>query len=297
MLNEKIEFAEYTCPIKEGMPQRLTYLNITNGLSGVPRALKIIARYALFELGMNSAKAIDLLNAWCGFSTDTMEQTRIAYKEVFKKLENWLPKYLDYLIKTDESHRKHVENIKKELESRKKEWNRVAFFDDGEKNSENKICFWQIIADAYDEGKLQERYLVVEGDPFQGVSSGRDENYRKFMLKTVSIYCASCTDKKKKIRIGNPELSNWVGSGCLSGKKVNNLLKSILYTSGTVTESLFVKETLESNHNICKIIVSEKWLAATKAKVVTEAEVHIYEDKKNVSVYKDVGCTRELVLL
>ena len=297
MLNEKIEFAEYTCRIKAGMPQRLTYLNITNGLSGVPRALKVIARYALFDLKMSNAGTIDLLNAWCGFHTDTMDETRSVYEDIFKQIENWLPRYMDYLIEADESHRAHVEKMKKELESRKKEWNRFAFFDSGDKNTENKICFWQIIADAYEEGKLQERYLVVEGNSFVGVSGSKDESYRKFMLKTIAIYCAKCTDKKMKIRIGNPELSNWVGSGCLSGKKVNNLLKNILYTDGETCESLFVRETLEGNHNISKIIVSKKWLDTTKARVVSEEEVHLYQGRKNVFVYKDVGCTKELILL
>ncbi len=297
MLNERIELMEYTCLIEAGMPQRLTYLNITNGLSGVPRALKIIARYALFDLKMNSRQTIDLLNAWCGFSTETTEQTRAVCQDFFKQIENWLPTYMDYLIDADESHRAHIEKIKKELEGRKKEWNRFVFFDSGEKNTENKICFQQIIADAYDEGELQERYLVVEGNPFWGVSGGKDESYRKFMLKTAAIYCARCTDKKKKIRIGNPELSNWVGSGCLSGKKVNNLLKSILYTNGEACESLFVKEALEGNHNICKIIVSKNWLDMTKAKVVSKEDVHLYQGKKNVFIYKDVGCTKELILL
>ena len=59
MLDERIELAEYTCFIGEGMPQSLTYLNITTGLSGVPRALKVIARPALFDLGMNAKQTKD----------------------------------------------------------------------------------------------------------------------------------------------------------------------------------------------------------------------------------------------
>ena len=94
---------------------------------------------------MSSAGTIDLLNAWCGFTTETMDETRIVCPDVFERIENWLPRYMDYLIEADESHRAHVEKMKKELESRKKEWNRFAFWDSGDKNTENKICFWLLL--------------------------------------------------------------------------------------------------------------------------------------------------------
>jgi len=295
LLNERIELAEYTCAIQEGMPQRLTYLNITNGLSGVPRALKVLARYALFDLKLNYKQTADLLNLWCGFETDTMNDSKAANPEFFEKVKNWLPNYLDFLAVLDEAHRDGIEKAKKDLENRKREWNTFSLDDEGDKNTENKISFLKILSDAHHEGQLQVRYLVLEGDPFIHISAGEDATQRKFLLKTAALYCALCTESKKKVRVGYPELSNWIGSGCLQSKKVNKFLTSILYTKDKVSENLFVKETVDGNHNICKIILSDRWLLETKAKVVLEDDLVIYEESENVCIYKDEGCTKELM--
>ena len=297
MLNERIELAEYTCDIKDEMPQRLTYLNITNGLSGVPRALKVLARYALFDLSLNNIQTVDLLNLWCGFETETMNDSRKANPEFFEKVNWWLPNYLEFLAISDETHRANIEKIKKELAQRKKEWNLVSLEDKGARNTENKISFLKILADAYNEGKLRERYLVVEGDPFLNVSCKDDETQRKFLLKTAALYCALCSENKKKVRIGYPELSNWIGSGCLQSKKVNKFLTGILYTKDKVSENLFLKETVDGNHNISKIILSCRWLEETRAHVIDGDELGTYQEREKVRIYKDEGCKKELVLM
>ena len=46
---------------------------------------------------------------------------------------------------------------------------------------------------------------------------------------------------------------------------------------------LKVKETVDGTHNICKIILSDRWLFETKAKVVLEDDLVIYEESENVS--------------
>lgn len=297
MLDERIELAEYICTIEAKMPKRLTYMNIINGLSGVPRALKILARYAVFDLELNRQQTTDLLNSWCGFETETMESSKEANPEFFKKVENWLPNYLEFLAVSDESHRESVEKTKKDLENRKREWNSFTLNDEGEKNTENKISFLKILADAYHEGKLQVRYLVLEENPFLNVSAREDATQRKFLLKTAALYCAMYTESRKKVRIGYPELSNWIGKGCLQSKKVNKFLTDILYTKDKVSENLFVKETVDGNHNICRITVSDRWLGETKAKVILEEDLVIYEESENVSIYKDMGCSSELLLM
>ena len=297
MLDERIELAEYVCNIEPGMPQRLTYLNITNGLSGVPRALKILARHALFDLGLNDKQTADLLNVWCGFETDTMKSSREANSEIFDRVQNWLPNYLEFLAVSDETHRENIEKTKKDLENRKREWNSFIWNEEGERNTENKISFLKILADAYHEGKLQVRYLVLEEDPFLNVSAREDATQRKFLLKTAAIYCAMYTENKKKVRIGYPELSNWIGKGCLQSKKVNKFLTDILYTKDKISENLFVKEAVDGNHNITKIVVADRWLSETKAKVISEEDLVIYEENENVSIYEDKGCLSELVLM
>ena len=296
MLDERIELAEYTCDIGEGMPQRLTYLNITNGLSGVPRALKVIARYALYDLGMNPEQVVNLLNAWCGFEINTIEESKNDHSDIFFRLQNWLPNYLEFLGRIDISHGLGIEKAKKELLQRKREWN-LFTLEEGEKSTENKINFLKVISDAYHEGKLQVRYFVVEKNPFLHTSCKDDATMKKFLLKTAALYCTMATETKKKIRIGYPELSNWIGSGCLQSKKVNKFVTNILYIEGNVSENLFVKETVEGNHNICKIILSQKWLLETGAKIIAEEELEFYKSKEDVWIYKDEGCTKELLQL
>ena len=297
MLNEIVELEEYICNIEPGMPQRLTYLNVTNGLSGVPRALKILARHALFELKLERELTIDYLNLWCGFETETMEESRKAKPEAFNKVENWLPNYLNHLGELDEKYKESIEKTKKDLLKRKREWNTFSLDDKGDKNTENKISFQKILADAYHEGKLQVRYLVVEADPFLHVSVKDNVNQRKFLLKTAALYCAMCSENKKKVRIGYPELTNWIGEGCAYSKKVNGILTNILYIKDKVSENLFVKETVDGNHNISKIVMADRWLLETKAKVIMEDELALYEENKNVRIYEDKGCLCELKLM
>lgn len=297
MLDERIELAEYICTIEAKMPKRLTYMNIINGLSGVPRALKILARYAVFDLELNRQQTTDLLNSWCGFETETMESSKEANPEFFKKVENWLPNYLEHLGELDEKYKESIEKTKKDLLKRKREWNTFSLDDKGDKNTENKISFQKILADAYHEGKLQVRYLVVEADPFLHVSVKDNVKQRKFLLKTAALYCAMCSENKKKVRIGYPELTNWIGKGCAYSKKVNVFLTNIIYTKDKVSENLFVKEAVDGNHNISKIIVSDRWLSETKAKVITEDDLVIYKENENVSIYKDKGCLYDLELM
>ena len=296
MLDERIELAEYICTIEAKMPKRLTYMNIINGLSGVPRALKILARYAVFDLELNRQQTTDLLNSWCGFETETMESSKEANPEFFKKVENWLPNYLEHLGKSDEKYKEGIEKTKNDLLKRKREWNTFSLDDKGDKNTENKISFQKILADAYHEGELQVRYLVLEESPFLNVSANNDTQ-RKFLLKTAALYCAMCTESKKKVRIGYPELTNWIGEGCVYSKKVNGFLSNILYTKDKVSENLFVKEAVDGNHNISKIIMDERWLLETKAKVITEKELDDYRENKDVRIYEDKGCLCELKLM
>lgn len=291
MLDEKIELEEYTCPIKEKMPQRLTYLNTTTGLSGVPRALKVIARHALYDLGMNPVETQDLLNAWCGFETETMEESKKEHKDIFEKVQNWLPNYLDFLGNTDADHIAKINDTKAELCDRKDTWN-VSGLEKTGKNGENQISFLRVIADAYHEGPLQVRYLKVKSNPFLYTNCNKSAAKKNFFLKTAALYCAMATEYKKKIRIGYPELSNWIGEGCLHSKKVGGFLTDLLYMNGNVCERLFAKETVEGNKNISKIILSEKWIKTTEAEIISEEDLESYRGQKNVYIYKDMGCIK-----
>lgn len=109
MLNELIEFKQYTFDIGSYNPAdpkavkpRLNHRNICNKLSGIERAMTIIARYYYYNYYPGTRKKIpaaqeriafvrDVLKTWCGASE--------APPAELGHLQAWLPRYIkDVLI-------------------------------------------------------------------------------------------------------------------------------------------------------------------------------------------------------
>lgn len=109
MLNELIEFKQYTFDIgsydpadPEAIKPRLNHRNICNKLSGIERAMTIIARYYYYNYYSETEQeppvarerislVRDVLKTWCGAS----EQ----YPADLSHLQTWLPRYIkDVLI-------------------------------------------------------------------------------------------------------------------------------------------------------------------------------------------------------
>lgn len=121
MLNEKIEFENYTWPLSCKAPvYRLKYTTISNGLSGMARAMTIIARKCYFdkEVPDKIDYCKDTLRIWCGDPKGNKEN---ASEDV---PQNWLPDYLhkvlgetnflqfeDYLDQKEETLGNDYENI------------------------------------------------------------------------------------------------------------------------------------------------------------------------------------------
>ena len=120
MLNEKREFWEYSCPIPdpdalrnsawEGerdtytcdaldkVPQRLRFDKITDDLSGIRRALTIVARRALQGDPARLDFARNCLNLWCGFVTaQELSASDAEDAALVQALDGWLPRYLRLL--------------------------------------------------------------------------------------------------------------------------------------------------------------------------------------------------------
>lgn len=121
MLNELMEFAQYTAPIPDpdaagaavwaekrdsytdggldAVPQRLRYDELADNLSGIRRALTIVARGALKGKADRLPFAKNCLRLWCGY---TSAQALPAPEEkedaaLYAKLDGWLPRYLRLL--------------------------------------------------------------------------------------------------------------------------------------------------------------------------------------------------------
>lgn len=105
MLNELLEYEQYTYVFKSDLDQnykRLKHGTLTNQLSGIERAMKIIAAHYLYEDGNKIWKkriktAKEALEFWCGIPT----KEALVHKEQFENINLWLPKYINgVLIKT-----------------------------------------------------------------------------------------------------------------------------------------------------------------------------------------------------
>ena len=102
MLNEIKEFDQYTfslsCEENYNKEGRLRYRDLRNKLSGITRAMTIIARHYLFENGENAdeeaiEKARVALKLWCGAKN-------IECPKDMEQLKDWLPTYVrNYLMK------------------------------------------------------------------------------------------------------------------------------------------------------------------------------------------------------
>ncbi len=120
MLNEKAEYLQYT---GANAPERLRYPNlIRNRLSGLDRALIIIARHFLFDEKYEGQDRIDLaqnaLKAWCGFGYDTKYSSIDDIKSLEARLPgyiraNFLKEKLDALKESVQQQRKSGEPLEK----------------------------------------------------------------------------------------------------------------------------------------------------------------------------------------
>ena len=107
MLNEIQEFKQYTFSHAnnggEVLP-RLNHRNICNGLSGIDRAMTIIARYFYYNFYVDKSVTVpvqqerleavrEVLKAWCGFDGRTPDG--------YSHLQGWLPQYIRKVLMAD----------------------------------------------------------------------------------------------------------------------------------------------------------------------------------------------------
>ena len=294
MLDEKKELAEYICKTESGMTKRLTYMNLTNKLSGIRRALVIIAGYAFFERKLDKNSVTDALNAWCGFETDTMRASAEKDAEFFGSISGWLPCYIN-LMGEDEKYRNKVEETLALLASKRKNWNYDPFFSEGRVNDRNAITFTSVLAEAVNKGPLKERVITFKKDPIKSMvmSKGSQDGKKKVFIMAVAAYCAESSENRKKVHLDRPAFSNWVGEGCKSAKKVKSILSSLSFKAGSTVQPLFLMENI-GNEDVeyNKIFLNEDFVREFDPKVMSFNEYRTIprEDRKKLIVYADRGC-------
>lgn len=106
MLNETLEYKQYTCRLDGGDPvtARLKHKTLTPDLKGINRAMTIVARHFLFPADNSPAVGKDELMAlaraavaaWCGHG-----QLPEHASEELRSIDWWLPRYMTVILAKD----------------------------------------------------------------------------------------------------------------------------------------------------------------------------------------------------
>ncbi len=299
MIDEKKELEEYTCAIGPQMPRRILYLNFTNKLAGVKRALVVIARYCLFDKGLDAEQTIQILKSWCGFIPSLPDAIREMDKGFFTRIDDWLPKYIIQMEADVASDEKKIEKIKettKLLAPKKDNWDYDPFFADGKRNDKNALTFTAIVAEALNEGPLRTRVLTFAKPPKAAMvlpKRGSQEGKKKLFIMSIAAYCAKATPGRRKIHLDQPAFSNWVGEGCPNGKRVKETLEALSFKCGKDLKPLFHFQNIGSESvNFYKMVLNDDFIKEYQPKVMTVDEFRALpeEDRDRLCVYTDLGC-------
>ena len=301
MLDENIEFNEYTCKIDAKSPKRMKKSNVgeksgQKGIyGGVPRALRIISRHYYYEEKYAVNDIIKVLNLWCGFE-EYFDPSDVGKKNHEPKaMYSWLPNYLKLILSKDPEKK---ELLLADLENRCNDnWNRSVFHEMGNANDINSIYFDRIVADAIEMGPLQKRYLVFEKDPMEGAScwkgKGHEEKNCDRGLKLVAAYLLNKRENSIFSDFDFATYSNWVKSGCASKKKVTDMvIPEFTYciNGGESIAIANVRYIDEMNKKLPLVYFDEDWLKLYKPRLVLSKDIERIKAKGNVFIFEDKGC-------
>ena len=327
MLNEILEYDQYTQRIdyeKESVTYRLKYANLKQELSGIERALVIIARHEIFKKTEESEEkkereAIEVLKAWCGFDYDTSVEQACMVK-------SWLPDYLELVRKEfknstksnkSEGSIKNVDAALRYLKSRQEDFkknelciekeNGKSATEGSSENTFKEITYGKILMQAYAEGELKRYYLVCDQDLLDCYEVLKNTETRKRarlnttgknagkeldeIFKATAAFLMEKGDKQKTSAfVRKTDLSNWFTGK--SGYKHVNLSDYIIVHKETDEETnIFRYETISSS--IVKMLVDSKWIEMFR--VVCEDKLDEFlAEHRNYVYYSDFGSTEYL---
>ncbi len=291
MLNEHLEFQEYTCGFEKTDPKRLTWGNLVKGFSGVPRALSVIARNAYYNDGMNIEGVKHLLNLWCGFE-ENVSLFGIQNNSSYDNICRWLPRYIENLDpgkSKDAAEKKNA--IFRELEKNAEKWNRGAFQNSGRVNDKNSIYFDGIIADAINEGPLRERVLILKKDPNEGAVP-KPTYMNDQGLKLIASFLMGRIEGSDFADVDFGSVANWIKSGASEGKKIKGLIDKLEYNIDN--EKVKILEIVHVNGDADKFLrLNKKWLERYEPGLSDREAVSRLNDK-SLFIYEDKGCSKPL---
>lgn len=326
MLDEFIEFQEYTCELKADSPYRMHKSNVTEWdatkkkgvFGGVPRALKIISRYAYYECDFKNdcgliedeAEKIEavkyVLMLWCGFEDDASKYG-ISEIAALKHIGSWLPSYIKIVLDEDQEKDKDKEKekekdkdkdkasdlIKDLMERCKNNWTRDAFQLSGSANDENSIYFESIIAEAVNEGPLRKAYLVLADNPG---GDSKDDIYDRG-LKLIASIMLNKIPESEYASVDFTSYSNWVKKGCATKKKVSTeVIKKFEYSKNKI-RVVEVEYAYSDSKGVKKspmLKIESTWNDKYKPRIVLENQLASVD--KTCVIFEDKGCDYPLAI-
>ena len=310
MLNELLEYEEYTC---ENVGEEIgvnncrfnTYIYTKRNRGGLARALTIIARKELSDRGYFDApvgrqKEIienvrKALAEWLGF--DEPEDEKVS------DYDGWLRKYYTRVILPSSDKDKSSIRSWEEIRDYKKDeycgdiLEELYSIDNKKrksKNTFNKITYERIISDAIFLGPLQQYYLICKESTFKNVTWGgetlnnsEDNVKRKHnILKLAAAYLIKKRYTGNEYNVVNQsDLGNWtdntkIAKGEYYFEKKNNRIKKLMYKK----HAFYLKESYLSN--VSKIRISEAFIKDNGVRVVTPDELKKMMDNEELKGFK-----------
>jgi len=280
LLNEIGEYEQYILPpekiaVSENL--RLKYYTlIKKELSGLERAMTIIARHFIFDtpVGFNEDELREILKAWCGFKHEAktslpehFDGLLICYISHFQPL----PVAKDFNSAYDDvpeeikSNTDKIKNVLKTLQKLRNKDNlfKNNYFDSLTSKDDNlfrAITYDKIIANALLMGKLRRYYLVCDEEPFMEKKvlkkDGRKFSEEDIVLKMTAEYLLSNRNHKQEFIVtNNADMINWL----LSSTKSEDLSKKReSYILAETNEKIF--ETRKVGKNVIKVKVNPEWV-------------------------------------
>lgn len=296
MLDEIIEYSEYTCNLNTDHVMRLMpeVFKWKNRMSGLTRALLIIARKELTDRGYFS-EAIDskeqviddvkqALREWLGFVNET--------DAILSKYDSWLKKYYISRIQTEEDERVKPWG---EIEKKNSQYEKKLFSDKKtERNDMLAVTYEGIIADAIYMGPLEQYYLVCKdgfGEKLSKNGKTIDSQKKKDAEKIDNVLKLVCTYLIRKRYTGN--MANRVNNAELANWTQNREIFKGEYFKGMkfADKNLITKKTIANNYT--KVIICPEFITEYDFRIIRKEELAALPEA--YIIFSDVGAGKPLI--
>lgn len=312
MLNEIIEASEYLYDFKntDNGPKRIkrTVLLWQNSFLGLERILMIIARYFIYEDGVEYDEGLKRADAairmWCGHTSDGKIDDRLSeeyeyLKENYPWIEYWLPDYLrETAINETEKEMEIVEKGIAELMGRKKSFSVSSLNKSPNKNDFKAIRYDKIVSNAaVSRGPLKRYYLAcseAEWDIALRKEGGRrpTQKQKDYIIKTIAAYMLERSLKQRADNsprfepINYMDITNWAE---ISTRLYKNKYKTFVVSG----RPLFTFQSGFSG-NTAKIKPDRKWFEACGWQLIDatddDSELDAFLDENPEGIYyRDSG--------